>query len=311
MQINELNVNANGGTELVTRGLFERLGDSLDGIQLISSRVRDIERNKKRILHLHDLPEDPESQHLSNDLSRNRFSALVFVSYWQMQQYIDKLGIPNNHKCFVIHNAIEPIPQVKKPDPTDKVKLIYTSTPHRGLEILVPVFENLYEKFDGKLELDVFSSFNIYGWPERDKVYEPLFDRCRNHPGINYHGFQPNSVVRQALQQAHIFAYPSMWKETFCLAMVEAMSAGCLCVHSDLAALPEISAGLNHMYRYSEYMNEHAGVFHNNLEDSIHFLLENKDNMNFSLNKFYVDHRYSWDAVIPQWKSLISFVKND
>lgn len=309
MEKNELNINANGGTELVTRGLFERLGDRLDGIQLISSRVREIERNKKRILHLHDLPEDPESHHLSNELSRNRFKALVFVSYWQMQQYIDKLGIPNTTQCFVINNAIEPIPEVQKPDPSEKIKLIYTSTPHRGLQILIPVFEHFYEKYDGKLELDVFSSFNIYGWPERDKPYEELFDRCRNHPGINYHGFKPNSVVREALQKAHIFAYPSMWKETFCLSMVEAMSANCLCVHSDLAALPEISAGLNLMHRYSEDVNEHANIFANALDGAIESIMNNT--FRPQLNKFYVDHRYGWEFVIPQWKTLIDFVKND
>lgn len=309
MEKNELNANANGGTELVTRRLFERLSNDLDGVQLISSRVREIERNKKRILHLHDLPEDPESQHLSNELSRNRFNALVFVSYWQMQQYIDKLGVPNTTQCFVINNGIEPIPEIQKPDPSEKVRLIYTSTPHRGLQILVPVFEHLYEKYDGKLELDVFSSFNIYGWPERDKPYEDLFKRCIDHPGINYHGFKPNAVVREALQKAHIFAYPSMWKETFCLAMVEAMSANCLCVHSDLAALPEISAGLNVMYRYSDDINEHANIFANTLEQGIKMTLE--DSFKPQLNKFYSDQRYGWDSVIPQWKSLISFVKND
>lgn len=306
MQINELNKNANGGTELVTRGLFERLGNELEGIQLISSRVREIERGKKRILHLHDLPEDPESRHLSSPLSRDRFDALVFVSHWQMQQYIDKLGIPNNHRCFVINNGFEPIPLIEKPK--DKIRLIYTSTPHRGLEILVPVFEHLYEKYSGQIELDVFSSFNIYGWPERDKPYEQLFERCRNHPGINYHGFQPNSVVREALQKAHIFAYPSMWKETFCLSMVEAMSANCICVHSDLAALPEISARLNVMYRYSDDPNEHAGVFVESLDYAIQRQLSGGTNTAFV--KEYTDSSYGWKTTILHWKSLINFIKN-
>ncbi len=307
MEINELNKNANGGTELVTRGLLERLGNEFDGIQLITSRVREIERGKKRILHLQDLPEDPEAAHLSSALSRDRFDAIVFVSYWQMQQYMDKLGVPNNHKNFVIHNSYAPIPTIEKPK--DKIRLIYTSTPHRGLEILVPVFEYLYERYPGQIELDVFSSFNIYGWPERDRPYEQLFDRCRNHPGINYHGFQPNSVVREALQKAHIFAYPSIWKETFCIAMAEAMSAKCVCVHSDLAALPEISAKLNVMYRYTDDINAHARTFMESLDFVIQKHLSNGiDSLDFA--KQYADSCYGWDTTILQWKSLIDFVKN-
>jgi hypothetical protein len=38
----------------------------------------------------------------------------------------------------------------------ERIKLIYHTTPHRGLQILVPVFEKLCEWHDD-IELDVFS----------------------------------------------------------------------------------------------------------------------------------------------------------
>ena len=65
MELNELNKNANGGTELVARGLLERLKpETKEGVQIINSRVRDIDPNKVVIYHLHDLPQDPEASHL-------------------------------------------------------------------------------------------------------------------------------------------------------------------------------------------------------------------------------------------------------
>ena len=85
----------------------------------------------------------------------------------------------------------------------EEIRLIYTSTPQRGLTILVPVFIELAKKYPN-IHLDVFSSFKIYGWDEADKQFEPLYDMCRNHPQITYHGFAPNDVVRDHVSRANI-----------------------------------------------------------------------------------------------------------
>ena len=45
--------------------------------------------------------------------------------------------------------------------------------------------------------------------------------------------------------------YPNTFKETSCLCLIEAMSAGCVCVHSSLGALPDTSNGLTCMYEYT------------------------------------------------------------
>ena len=85
------------------------------------------------------------------------------------------LGIPY-FKSIVLNNAIDPIEPLEKPD--DKIRLIYHPTPHRGLELLVPVFEALCNEHND-IELDVYSSFKIYGWEQRDDQYKQLFDRCK------------------------------------------------------------------------------------------------------------------------------------
>ena len=223
VSIDEFSKNSMGGTERMKFGLQERISPAiLDKFLIICSRVREMDSSLIPIYWLHDLAEDPESAHLKAG-GWNKFKKMIFVSNWQMQQYIKHFNMPW-YKCQVIQNAIEPIPLIKKS--SDKIKLIYHTTPHRGLNILIPVFSKLAEKYDN-IELDIFSSFEIYGWKERDKEYEALFDVCRTHPKINYHGFQSNEVVRKALQEAHIYAYPSIWPETSCISLMEAMSAGC------------------------------------------------------------------------------------
>lgn len=309
IEFNELNKESNGGTELVTRSLFDRLDrEELEGIQIISSRVRELNPDKLRILHLHDLPADGESAHLKDENNRLNFHKLVFVSEWQYQQYRDYLGVPYDTRSTVILNGIDPIEMIQKPK--DKIRLIYTSTPHRGLEILVPVFVEL-AKTNPDIELDVFSSFGIYGstWEQRDKPYEKLFDICREHPQINYHGWQPQEVVRAAYQKAHIFAYPSIWQETSCRCLIEAMSAGCICVHPNYAALAETSGGLTVMYDGTDSINDHANIFAHTLLYAIQNVRQNDLESLRGFVKTFADTRHAWDNVIRKWKGMLHSLK--
>ena len=297
-------VSARGGTEMMKEGLLERLDPDLaDQFNIICSRVRDISEDKKNILWLHDTWDDPEAQHLREADSRSRFDKLVFVSNYQFQTYHMGHGIPY-HESVVLKNAITPIEEHKKD--TDNIRLIYHTTPHRGLEILVPVFDHLWNAgYKDKIHLDVFSSFNIYGWPQRDEPYQELFQQCMNHPGISYHGSVDNSIVRQYLKQAHIFAYPNIWPETSCISLLEAMSGGLAIVCPNYAALPETSGNFANMYQFHEDHNTHANIFASVLKVIIDQYDDEHHNEKLRFQKLWVDAYYSWDARIPEWTSLL------
>ncbi len=304
----DVSSNARGGTELMRdrliNGLRDRKRDDLlEHFDFHASRVRDFDECRPSILLMHDLPGDPESEHLRKDKGA-RFEHMVFVSNWQFQQYQTHYGLTGEN-CSVIQNAIElfddadgllikkgfvqpsktlgswGLPQESRFkddfklsgfDAEHPIRLIYHTTPHRGLEILVPVFEELYNELldhDIHITLDVFSGFGVYGWNERDAPYEPLFMSCRKHPAITYHGAQDNMTVRRALERSHIFAFPSIWPETSCLALIEAMASGTHVVHSNLAALPETAAGCTTIYPFITDRDVHAGVFYDALKQAI------------------------------------------
>jgi UDP-glucose:(glucosyl)LPS alpha-1,2-glucosyltransferase len=303
----ELSANAFGGTELMKRGLEQRLDpELLKHFHITASRFRGADPDKINIYWLHDLPADPESSHLAQG-GWNNFEKLVFVSNWQFQQYQQYFGIPW-HKCIVLQNAIDPIPVAEKSK--DKIKLIYNTTPHRGLELVVPIFDALCERFDN-LELDVFSSFKAYGWEQRDEPYKELFDRCEAHPKINYHGFQPNDVVRQALSEAHIQIYPSIWLETSCIALMEAMSAKCLCIHPNYGALPETSANWSWMYQWQQDKRDHANVAYGYLVNAIDNYWSDSVQTRIAGQKSYADVFYSWDLRTHQWNALLSGILHE
>jgi len=299
---------AMGGTELMMKRLYESLpSELLNNFQIIPTRLTEkLKEDKIRILFCHDLWDDPQLNYLANDGWR-KFHLLVFVSNWQMQGFINKFKIPWS-RCIVIHNAIEPIgTDVTKAG--GPIRLIYTPTPHRGLSILVPVFIKLLETYPD-LQLDVFSSFKLYGWESRDKEYEPLFKACQEHPNINYHGSQPNEIVREALSKADIFAYPSIWQETSCLCLIEAMSAGLICVHPNLAALYETASNFTYMYQWNENINKHAEIFYNMLILAIENINKDTTAVQLTNQKMYIDQVHDWDNKANQWKSLLTSMLN-
>jgi len=305
--VNEVSKNSKGGTELMRVGLESRLDPALvEDFQIIPSRVRELDESKIRVLWLHDLPGDPECDHLKNN-GHEKFHQLVCVSNWQMQQFSAYYRIPFS-KFLVIENAIEPIAESDMVKPADKFKIIYHTTPHRGLELLVPVFTKLAEKYDF-IELDVYSSFKIYGWEQRDTQYEQLFEACRNHKQINYHGTVSNDEVRKAVAQAHVFAYPSIWAETSCLSLMEAMSAKCICLHPNYAALFETAGGTTMMYQWHEDANAHAQILYTYLEN----IIENRNDPAIAnvtgIQSSYANLRYSWPRIVSMWTDLLNSLK--
>jgi len=296
-------IGSQGGTEQMVAGLKQRIPkELLDKFNIICSRVREVDSSKRNILWLHDTFDDPESEHLKDKKSLDRFEKLVFVSNYQQCTYNLGLGVPYD-KGIVLQNAIVPIELHDKPKGV--INIIYHTTPHRGLELLIPTVEFLSDKgYD--FHLDVYSSFNIYGWPARDEPYKELFERCRNHPKITYHGFQPNSVIREALKKAHIYAYPSIWPETSGISVIEAMSAGCSVVCPTLAALPETCANFGIMYPWTEDNNKHANRFAGLLAMVIRGYWEEHNQARLGFQKNYFNNFYNWDYRSAQWRDFLN-----
>ena len=192
----EQSKNAKGGSELIYQRVKERVPDDLwNYFQVILSRVREYE-DKPKILWFQDTSKDPEVQFLKEKSHRDKFERFVFPSDWSLEKYNIDLGV-EYEKSVVLKNAIVPIPVHTKPK-DGPIRLAYTSTPHRGLDVLIGAFKAL--KLEN-VELDIYSSFKIYGWEAQDKEWEPLYEACKETPNVNYHGTVSNEEIRSALQQ--------------------------------------------------------------------------------------------------------------
>jgi glycosyltransferase involved in cell wall biosynthesis len=253
----ELSKNSKGGTEMMRKRLLDNVDkELLKGYAIHLSRPREIYDDVKNILWCHDLAEDPENKILANG-GWQKFHHLVFVTAWQRDQYIAYFGIPYS-KCSVIRNATEKRYEPKEKD-TSTIRFIYHTTPHRGLQLLYPIFDALSQQFDN-IHLDVYSSFHIYGWGQRDEPYNQLFAKIHEHPNMKYHGSVPNKQVLEALDHAHVFLYPNIWKETSCISLIEAIKSQVICIHPNYGALTETAGQATIMYDYNEDPTIHANV---------------------------------------------------
>lgn len=254
----ELSKNSQGGTEMMRQRLIDNVDVGLlENVAIHFSRPREIPEDVNlNILYAHDLAEDPENKILK-DNGWQKFDHFVFVSAWQRDQYQVRYGIPFS-KCTVIPNAIEKRYEAEEKN-TETIRFIYHTTPHRGLELLYPVFDALSKEYKN-IHLDVYSSFAIYGWVNRDEPYVDLFTKIHEHPNMTYHGSVPNEQVLEALDKAHIFLYPNIWRETSCIAMIEAIKSGVICIHPNLGALPETASNATIMYDFTENNTDHANL---------------------------------------------------
>ena len=294
---------SNGGTEIQARRLFSELPDLCEQFDwVLSYPKKPINPKRPTILWMHETPFDRGIQTQFKDPNYwKQFVKIVFVSYWQQQMFHVMYGVPYEIS-MVVQNAIDPI-QIEEKPLGQPIKLIYASTPHRGLDILLDVVENDLNDFNW--ELDVFSSFKLYNRPSNDIQYQKLFDRCDNNDRINYYGNRPNEEVRKAMINSHVLAYPNTYLETSCIVAMEAMSAKNLIVCPQFGALPETTGQFAWTYNMEHDKSRHRYLFSHLLKNVL-MTYENIDCQNMiGLQKVYADTFYNWQIRLQLWQQLL------
>ena len=120
--------------------------------------------------------------------------------------------------------------------PKDPYRLIYASTPFRGLERIPTLFRAIKAQ-QPKATLAVCSSMSVYG--QDDEKYKPIFDELATMDGVELLGGLNQSELYTEFAKAAILLYPCIWRETYCLALDEAVAHGCFPVVPDIGCFRE------------------------------------------------------------------------
>lgn len=301
-------MNPRGGTELLKEKLLEKVPHELfEGVNLITSICDEqmLDPSKINIVWQHLSYDQPNVTKMADKNFVDKVDHFVYVSHWQHEKFRYKFNIPlGNSK--VIKNAIEPIPYKSKPE---KIKLVYSSTPWRGLEVLLRAFEQLGRD---DVELDVYSSTIIYGsdfQKSADHHYRHLYEKAKSIKNVNYKGYASNEEIRSALTEAHILAYPSTWEETSCLCAIEAAMAGCSVVTTNYGALYET---LGEWGTFVEF-NTNGEQLVKNYVDALNKEIDNfwtsSTQQRLLDQHVYFTNFYTWDRRAQEWIDFLKKIK--
>jgi len=134
-------MNPIGGTELQYELLLKYVDNNLlDKFQITTSipEKHDLSKTKINILWIQNSYDQPNvAPWFKEKNNHNKYDWYVFNSHWCAEKYRMMFNVPSN-KCVVIKNAIEKFPnKINKYKNGDPINLIYTSTPWRGLSVLL------------------------------------------------------------------------------------------------------------------------------------------------------------------------------
>jgi len=290
-----------GGTEYMARNFLNKIYSNLPklenylclilpGTGLPLSEI--IKDGRKIILWLHNTPTQFDLGvyrfYFSNPKFWERVKYVVVPSETAKHYLLRDVPNVNPNIIKVISNAIYPVDvNPSKFDKVDKVKIIHTSSIDRGMPILMEALKHIDDDFT----LEVYNDFNPDLRP--DIEYD---DR------VTFFGRTPRNAVQKAFESAHIFAYPSIFEETFCLSLAEGMSAGCLPVYSNTGAVEEISGARGLMYKTPETLEEHIDLFAKKLSEAISTIKSGNWNPEEQIE--YINNKFSWEAIEKQWLDL-------
>ncbi len=172
---------------------------------------------------------------------KDRINKFIFVSNWQAGMFMKRFAI-EEQKVFVTRNGVNldlfKDPSIKR----QKYRLLYSSEPCRGLDVLLDVFPKVKKDFP-ELELYLFSGLEFYGQAKGSgaQEYKHIFDKAKQ-PGVHNLGNVKQSDLAKEFLKTYVFAYPCHFEETSCISAIEAQAAGVPVVTSALAALKETVA---------------------------------------------------------------------
>lgn len=283
-----------GGTELMALSMEKKILPLAPNLSewnwILAPGQINLREDGKNIVWVHLGEFEGDLSWLQNPLVAH----IIFVSYYQYQRFTEMYPEIDHSKCHVIRNAIDPI--TFSIPPKDKIKLVFHSEPYRGLEVLLDALKLID---DPDIELHILGDLDTKTIDWKIEIQDRIKECILLDNRVICHGRVSNDEVREQLQNSHIFAYPSTWRETSCIALIEAMAAGLYCITNSFTVLPETGIGLTKVYAFNKDLDKQALTLSNEIIKAVNTIRSDKF---YSFKQVQaVNDYYSWRVVSKEW----------
>jgi glycosyltransferase involved in cell wall biosynthesis len=254
----------------------------------------------------------PAIASLAEPAERDAWSGYALISAWQVDRYRQRFGLPVE-RTAILRNAMSPSfaalpPRRDRPPGTPPV-FAYTSTPFRGLDVLLDAWPFIRGALPGA-RLQVYSSMAVYQKGGEADGYVELYQRCRATPGVEYIGSLAQPELAQALYGVDALTYPSTFAETSCIAAIEALAAGCLVFATDLGALRETTAGFARLLPLPPARENLAEAFGSMVASEWRAAIADPRGLGarIAAQRDFMQRNAVWPARAPEWLAFLNRV---
>lgn len=126
--------------------------------------------------------------------------------------------------------------------PTQWTRFIYSSFANRGLSVLLEMWPAILQRLpDATLDLfvDLDHAWTNQHYPDMMRDIRQRLRDLESTRSIRVRGWVTKTELYKAWKSAHIWLYPCIFRETFCLTALEAAASNTLVIAADLAALQD------------------------------------------------------------------------
>lgn len=192
--------------------------------------------NAPTFLWCHDLTVPEVERH-------ERYEKILALSEFHKSLLVHTFRIPEE-KIRVTRNGID-LEKFKGVDFTKKnpLKVVYSSSPDRGLDNVIPVMKLAREKSGLDFELHAFYGLENMMKMNMHSEVARFKKLINDNPWVKFHGNVQQSELVQHFKDASIWFYPTYFLETYCITALEMLACRVHPVVRSYGALPHTLKG--------------------------------------------------------------------
>lgn len=249
-----------------------------------------------------------------NNLTEERaskFNAIFCLTNWHKNYFLSYYKFLREEQVLVTRNGII-TSRFDSNVYKDKYKVIYSSSPDRGLDVALNVWKKVVER-EPNANLHVYYGFDCL---KKAMTYMSDENRARNQEFIDnlmgkihstknviFHGRMSQDVLAKEFLSANVWLYPTTFTETSCISAMEAQAAGLKIISSPVAALTETVGNRGVLIDTSDYGSEN---YLNRVSDEVIKAINSSDEDAVKNLKVY-GKTLDWSNVAKEWNSFFNF----
>lgn len=152
------------------------------------------------------------------------------------KNYVSAMQGVSSDKIWLTRNGIDPERFRNKEIKKQYAKVIWPSSPDRGLNWALDILDDVYKEIP-ELELHIFYGTDNLRKGGMVAQADALEAMIKARPYAIYHGNQQQEILAKHFMESEVWLYSAHFYETFCISALESLASKCFPIVTDLAAL--------------------------------------------------------------------------